>query len=177
MTPEATHLVRSFAESEGRFEAYQSLVELGAGALPALRKGLRSENWQVRRWSAICLDQVADADALLDLVPLLRDPKSKVRLWAVHSIACDHCKEDVHCPIDVVPLLIERIETDDSVSVRRMAVIMLAAEFKDARAVPVLARLLRSETDRKLLLHAENGLRRLRDAGLVEENDGESSTA
>ncbi len=167
MRPDATDLVRSFAERQLRFDAYQALVGLGSKALPALRGGLRSEDWQVRRWSAICLDQVADAEALLDLVPLLRDPKSKVRLWAVHSIACDHCKDDVRCPVDVVPLLIERIEIDDSIRVRRMAVIMLAGEFKDPRAVPVLQRLLRSETDRKLLMHAEAGLRRLGEAGVA----------
>lgn len=165
----ASDLVSSFAESPGRFEAYQALVQLGDAALPALREGLRSDDWQVRRWSAICLDQVADADALLDLVPLLRDPKSKVRLWAVHSLACDHCKEDVPCPVDVVPLLIERIETDDSIRVRRMAVIMLGTEFLDARAVPVLKRVLRDDTDAKLRLHASEGLERLRDRGTDEQ--------
>ena len=167
MRPDATDLVRAFAERQLRFDSYQALVGLGSKALPALRVGLRSEDWQVRRWSAICLDQVADAEALLDLVPLLRDPKSKVRLWAVHSIACDHCKDDVRCPVDVVPLLIERIEVDDSIRVRRMAVLMLTGEFKDPRAVPVLRRLLRNEADRKLLMHAEAGLRRLGEAGVA----------
>lgn len=170
MGTDATELVHSFADSEGRFDAYLALVELGAGALPALRKGLRSGDWQVRRWSAICLDRVADADALRDLVPLLRDPKSKVRLWAVHSLACDHCRDDVRCPVDVVPHLIERIEIDDSVRVRRMAVIMLACDFADPRAVPVLQRVLRDESDRKLRMHAENGLGRLRAAGLVPDD-------
>ena len=168
MRPDATDLVRSFAESQGRFDVYQALMKLGTGALPALREGLRSENWQVRRWSAICLDRVADADALGGLVPLLRDPKSKVRLWAVHAIACDHCKDDVECPVDVVPLMIERIETDESIRVRRMAVIMLATDFADPRAVPVLERILREESDRKLRLHAESGLKRLREAGMAD---------
>ena len=171
MRPDAADLVQSFAEPQRRFDAYQAVLGLGSDALPALRGGLRSEDWQVRRWSAICLDQVADAEALQDLVPLLSDPKSKVRLWAVHSIACDHCKDDVRCPVDVVPLLIERIEIDDSIRVRRMAVLMLTGEFKDARAVPVLERLLRNEADRKLLLHAEVGLRRLSEAGLVAGSD------
>jgi len=132
-----THLVDSFATPETRFSAYTALVELGDGALPALREGLKHGNWQVRRGSAICLDQVADAEALADLVPLLRDPKSKVRLWAVHSLACDHCKDGVECPVDIVPLLIERIELDESIRFRRMATIMLATEHTDARAVPV----------------------------------------
>ena len=127
-------LVGALVDPETRFPAYQQLVTLGAPALPAIRRGLGHESWQVRKWSAMCLDQVADEAALADLVPLLRDPKSDVRLWAVHSIACDHCKEDVACPVDVVPLLIERIESDESVRVRRMAAIMLGTDCADARA-------------------------------------------
>ena len=52
--------------------------------------------------SVLLLDQVADAESLKALVPLLRDPNSKVRAWAVHSLACDHCKEEISCPVDVV---------------------------------------------------------------------------
>ena len=99
-------------------------------------------------------------------VPLLRDPKSDVRLWAVHSLACDHCKEDVSCPVDVVPLLIERIELDESIRVRRMATIMLGTDYPDRRAAPVLMSLLEEE-DRKLRFHAENGLRRYGELGLL----------
>ena len=168
-TPGPFGLVDSFATSEGRFQAITSLVALGAEALPAVRNGLKSANWQVRRWCAIVLDHVADSESLTDLIPLLRDPKSKVRLWAIHALACDHCKHDVECPIDVVPLLIERLEVDETIRVRRMATIMLATEFIDRRAVPVLQRLLCDEADRKLLFHAEAGLRRLKEAGMVVE--------
>ena len=114
-------LVEALIEPTLRFPAYQALVALGPGALPAIRAGFRHGNWQVRKWCAICLDQIADAESLAALVPLLRDPKSDVRLWAVHSLACDHCKEGVACPVDVVPHLIERLELDESVRVRRMA--------------------------------------------------------
>ena len=176
VNPRAAELVDSLARSRGRFEAYLALVQLGAAALPALREGLRNTNGQVRRWSAICLDQVADVEALRDLVPLLRDPKSKVRLWAVHSLACDHCKDDVPCSVDVVPLLIERIETDDSIRVRRMAAIMLGTEFLDARARPVFEHLLREESDRKLCLHASAGLRRLHETGIAENGGQEEAT-
>ena len=120
----------------------------------------------MRRWSAILLDQHADDEALHALVPLLRDPKSKVRLWAVHSISCDRCKVGEN-PIDIVPLLIERIEVDESVRVRRMATAMLGHECAlDARVVPVLVRILAEEDDRKLRLDAEQGLKRYSEAGL-----------
>jgi HEAT repeat protein len=165
-TLSAAELVESFARSEGRFDTYTALVARGTAALPAVRRGLKHDDWQVRRWCAICLDRLADSDALGDLVPLLVDPKAQVRLWAVHSLACDHCKDDVECPVDVVPLLIERAEDDESVRVRRMAVIMLGTEHMDPRAVPVLQRILEEEEDRKILLHAEEGLLRLRQAGI-----------
>ena len=103
-------LVAAFSNAEERGGAYQALIALGGEALPAIRSGLRSEDWEVRRWSAMCLDQVADEDALLDLVPLLRYAHPEVRLWAVHSLGCDHCKDDVSCSVDIVPQLIERAQ-------------------------------------------------------------------
>lgn len=165
MEADFTGLVDSFAVADRRFDVYQALVEGGEEALPALRRGLKSDNWQIRRWSAICLDRVADADALADLVPLLEDPNAKVRLWAIHSLACDHCKDDVVRPVDIVPLLIERAERDENLRVRRMAVIMLGYELLDDRAIPTLERIVDRETDRKLRLHAAEGLRRIRDHG------------
>jgi len=160
---DARQLLGSFGSRSGetRFATYEALIGLGADALPALREGLRDPSWQVRRWCAICLDRVADEEALVDLVPLLTDPHPKVRLWAVHSLACDHCKDGVSCPIDVVPVLAERALRDPDIRVRRMAVIMLGSELIDARTVPVLEQLIRNETDRKLRDHALRGLTRL----------------
>ncbi len=161
----AAQFVDRFAESDSRWEAYVALDALGADALPAIRQGLSDGRWQVRRWCAIYLDHHADTASLELLVPLLHDPKSQVRMWAVHSLACDRCKEGEN-PIDVVPLLIQRIENDDSIRVRRMATIMLASGGPDPRAVKVFESLLEQESDRKLLLHAGNGLQQCRDAGL-----------
>ena len=161
--PPTRRLLEGLGASRGvdRFASYQALVAMGVDALPTLRSGLRHDDWQVRRWSAMCLDQVADEDALADLVPLLRDPHPKVRLWAVHSIACDHCKDDVKCPIDVVPHLLERVRHDSSLRVRRMAVIMLGSELEDPRALPVLEEVIERETDAKLVEHAKRALERL----------------
>ena len=166
--PDPFDLVNSFADSQQRYASFSQLVELGSDALPAIRNGLKNDDWQIRRWCAICMDHVADSKSLADLLPLFHDPSSAVRLWAVHSIACDHCKDDIQCSIDVVPHLIERIKLDKSTRVRKMAVIMLGQEFCDPRAVPIFQQILREENDRKILLHAKEGLRRLADAGLCE---------
>ena len=164
-TPE--ELVADFADPELRFPAYLALNDLGAEeALPALKDGLKHGNWQVRRWSAILMDHHADDDALHALIPLLRDPKSKVRLWAVHSLACDRCKVGEN-PIDVVPHLLERVEVDESIRVRRMAVAMLAEECSlDPRALEAFKRIVAEEDDRKLKLHAQRGIDRYTKAGL-----------
>ena len=88
----------------------------------------------------------------------MRDPKAKVRLWAVHSLACDRCKPGGN-PVDVVPLLLERLEFDESIRVRRMAAAMLAERGADPRARPLLERAAESD-DRKLALHAGRALER-----------------
>ena len=88
-----------------------------------------------------------------------------MRLWAVHSISCETCKPGGN-PLDVVPLLIERIELDESIKVRRMATSMLGSQTLDPRGVPVFERIVAEEKDRKLKLHANNGLKRYRELGL-----------
>ena len=83
-------------------------------------------------------------------------------------LSCDRCKDEGLCnPIDYVPHLVERIERDESIRVRRMAMVMLATGRPDVRAVKVFERTLAIETDRKLRKHAEWGLMRLREAGLA----------
>lgn len=166
--PDATsaELVDEFANGENRMPAFLSLYSRGEAALPAVREGLRNANWRVRKWCALFIDNFADAETLHALVPLLRDPKAAVRTWAVHSLSCESCKDGPN-PIDAVPLLLERIEMDESIKVRRQAVAMLAHHRSpDARVLPVFKRILAEEDDRKLRLHAEQGVKRYAEAGL-----------
>jgi HEAT repeat protein len=134
--------------------------------LPAVRDGLKHANGHVRRWCASLADNFADAQTLRALVPLLRDPEASVRVWAVHSLSCEGCKDGPN-PIDAVPLLLERIESDPSLKVRRQAVAMLAHHrTPDVRVLPAFKRVVAEGTDRKLRLHAEHGLKRYAAAGL-----------
>jgi HEAT repeat protein len=164
---EAEALVDRLVEPGDRQDVFAALDALGSAALGAVREGLRHGHWQVRQWCAIYMDHRADMGSLEHLVPLLRDPKSRVRLWAVHSLSCDRCKEGEN-PIDVLPYLAERIAHDESIRVRRMATVMLANRAADPRAVPLFRALLRDETDRKLRLHAAIGLLRCREAGFID---------
>jgi HEAT repeat protein len=157
-TPE--ELVAEFANSENRMAAMLALCARGPEVLPAVRAGLKHANWNIRRWSAAVADNFADSETLHALVPLLRDPKAQVRLWAVHSLSCETCKDGPN-PIDATALLLERIESDESIKVRRQAAAMLAHHrTPDARVLPVFKRVMAEETDRKLRLHAEHGLER-----------------
>jgi HEAT repeat protein len=165
-TPDVRHLILQLGDPPRHEGATAALEGMGAAALPALRAGLRDGDWRVRRWCAYWFDRHPDAAALPLLVPLLRDPKSLVRLFATHSLSCEHCKGTAH-PVDVVPHLMERIADDESIRVRRMAAAMLAYGRPDVRAIPVFRTLLERERDAKLRRHATLGLMRCREAGLV----------
>lgn len=161
-----TRLVAALGSPDGdvRFLSYEKLLGIGAAALPFIHEGLKHENWQVRRWCAMILDRMANAESLRRLVPLLDDPHRLVRLWAVHSIACDQCKGGNN-PLDVEPLLIQRMRSDRSVRVRRMAAAMLANHHYGSRALRAFRKLLEEpeEIDDKVRLHAELGLQRVED--------------
>ena len=162
---EARVLVEQLESSETRWPAWKRLEEIGSAAAPAVREGLRHGHWQIRKWCAAFLDHHADPETIPELLPLLHDPKSDVRLWAVHSLSCDRCKVDEN-PVDFVPHLIDRIERDESIRVRRMAVLMLTIH-PDARCARLFTKILAEETDRKLRKHAEWGMMRCREIGLA----------
>ena len=154
--PDPQVLVARLASKDQREAAFAELVAMGPPARFAIREGLRHANWQVRRWCAIWLDHHADAESLQALIPLLHDPKSQVRLFAVHSLACEQCKAGEN-PIDVVPLLIERIHHDESIRVRRHATMMLSFQYAHPDLEGFFAQLLETETDPKLHKHAGIG--------------------
>jgi HEAT repeat protein len=162
--PDPRELVARLACDEGRWAVQTELLALGPAAREAVLEGLRNANWQVRRWCALWFDHFADAESLEALVPLLRDPKSQVRLFAVHSLACETCKPGVKS-VDVVPLLIERVRSDESIRVRRHAVVMLAHQHAHPHLEGFFRDLIDTETDMKLRKHAGYGIWRCRGNG------------
>jgi HEAT repeat protein len=159
-------LVAEFANGQNRMPAFLILYSRGKEAVPAIRAGLTHSDANIRRWCASLADNFADAELFRALVPLLNDPKAEVRVWAVHSLSCETCKDGPN-PVDAVPLLLDRIESDVSMKVRRQAASMLAHHRSpDERVLPVFKLLLVEETDRKLRLHAEQGIQRYATAGL-----------
>jgi hypothetical protein len=142
----ACHLVDALADLQRRDAALRELVALGEGARGAVRAGLGDGRAEVRRWCAIAL------------LPLLRDPRSRVRHAVVVVLAL------VHPPAEVVPRLVERALQDPSLRVRRQAVSMLAWRLAHPDLEGFFAGLLEHERDEKLLRHARAGLRACRGA-------------
>jgi hypothetical protein len=156
-------LVEQLGDPATRNAAYVELNKIGQVAVGAAREGLSHPNWRVRQFSAMFLDNHWDDAALKRLILNLHDPKLKVRKAAVHSLGCDRCKNGEN-PIDVLPLVAERIREDKSIKVRRAAVLTLIAQTPSRRIARVLRCVLRDEADPKIRRYAHYGLKRYDEA-------------
>jgi HEAT repeat protein len=154
----ARRLVDALADPPRREAALRDLAALGEGARAALRAGLGDGRAEVRRWCTTALWRRPDPGDLPALLPLLRDPRSRVRHAAVVALAVGHP------PAEVVPRLVERALEDPSLRVRRQAVSMLAWRLAHPDLEGFFAGLLARERDEKLLRHARAGLRACRSA-------------
>jgi HEAT repeat protein len=118
------------------------LLGAGAVAVPAIRRGLRSDDADVRRLCVNLLDKLLDDDAVLDLVAALDDDDPEVVGRAMHALACDACKQGECRPGDdlFVPRAIELL-ADANPDVRAGAIDALgkAAERGNAAAIAALA--------------------------------------
>lgn len=104
--------------------AYRALLDLGMRALPAVRAGLRHENPDVRLHCCRFLDRYLSPDTLSDLMGMLNDGDERVRCSALHTLACDRCKEGTCRPeeAEVLPKAIKLLECDCDAHVRAMAI-------------------------------------------------------
>jgi HEAT repeat protein len=85
--------VKQLAVSSRRQRARRHLLATGPRAVPAIRAGLHHPEPMVRRMCARILDQLVDEDTLPDLVAALDDEDVGVLRLALHSLACDRCKQ------------------------------------------------------------------------------------
>ncbi len=90
--------VAQLGHSERRQEAKAHLRQSGLPAVEAVRRGMQHRKPIVRRLCASILDQLADEDAIADLVAALDDDDPGVVKRALHALACDRCKENACRP-------------------------------------------------------------------------------
>lgn len=120
--------------------AYRVLLALGTQALPAVRAGLRHDNPDVRLHCCRFLDRHLSADTLSDLMDMLNDGDERVRCSALHTLACDRCKEGTCRPeeAEVLPKAMELLECDPDGHVRAMA-IEVVGQFVHTNALAAAA--------------------------------------
>lgn len=150
-------LVAALAQPATRDAAFRALLAQGPAARDAVCAGLGDGRWEVRRWCLYWCFRFAEAADLDAIVPLVRDPRSRVRHAALVALT--------HSPggagrADVVPLLLERACGDESLRVRRQAVLMLAWSRPHPDLAGFFRGLLESEADPKLCEYARMGLAR-----------------
>jgi HEAT repeat protein len=130
------------------------MTEIASNDRAELLAGLLDGRWEVRRASALGLMHAPDAADLTRLAALLHDPKVDVRHAVVIAIAVAHGPGR---EAEVVPLLVERALTDESLRVRRQAVSMLAWQLAHPDLEGFFAQLAASESDEKLVRFARAG--------------------
>ncbi len=104
-------------------DALRRLMAAGMQATPVVRQGLQHPNPAVRVGCCKVLDHFLDEAALPELIENLSHPDEEVRLWALHTLACDKCKEGVCRPgeEDVIPRAVQMLLNDESRRVRQTA--------------------------------------------------------
>jgi HEAT repeat protein len=118
------------------------------------REGMLDGRWAVRRAAALGLMSCAEPADLPAFAALLHDPKVDVRHGVVVAIAVAFGRSRES---DVIPLLVERALTDESLRVRRQAVSMLAWQLAHPDLESFFAELAERETDERLVRFARAG--------------------
>ena len=158
---EARAWVAALADPSRRDAAFAALVALGPAARSAVHEGLGDGRWEVRRWCLYWLLRFAAPEDAAHVAPLLHDPRARVRHAAMVVLRLAGGTEESG---KVVPQLLERALEDESLRVRRQAVLLLAWEFAHPDLEGFFADLLARERDPTLHKYAGIGLVRCRAA-------------
>jgi hypothetical protein len=97
---------------------------LGFEVAPIAKEGLRHKNALVRFSCCSLLDHFLLPEALEDLIGMVHDSDPKVHTMALHTLACDRCKDGDCRPAekDVIPIVLQILYEDNDAHVRAMAV-------------------------------------------------------
>jgi HEAT repeat protein len=117
-------LIEALAVPHKATSAYRTLLDLGTSAVPAVRAGLQHNNPDVRFHCCRFLDRYLSPETLSDLLGMLTDGDKRVRCSALHTLACDRCKEGDCRPEEhqVLPSAMKLLASDPDAHVRAMAI-------------------------------------------------------
>lgn len=113
---------------------------LRRASVPTLQSAaLHHPDAAVRHGLLNLLDHYANDASMDTFAAALHDPDPAVRNVALHSIACESCKEQEMCAADVVPELIYVLHNDPSPELRNKTLLQLMwLSDRDDRIVPAV---------------------------------------
>ncbi len=138
---DAATLIRDLGVPHRAKRAWWDLLALGEAALPQVEAALDDPNPDIRLHCVRFLDHFPTADLVADLARLARDDDSRVRVQALHALACDNCKPDKCAPSATLTLTLaaDIVRADPDPLVRAMALELLGkAVHHSTEAVEVL---------------------------------------
>ncbi|MEY2418381.1 MAG: hypothetical protein QOG90_1061 [Actinomycetota bacterium] len=115
-------------------EAFWHLVVSGPPALPAVRRGLTSDDVEIRVGCTKVLDHLVDEESWPELIAMIEDDNAEVRAWTLHALACERCKESgcsLPDRVHVLPPAIRALASDPDQHVRQHAVGVVAQWMYD----------------------------------------------
>ena len=132
-----------------------------AGVLRDLHTGaLHHPDPQVRRYCLVLLDHHANDASTHVFVSALDDEADAVREIALHSLACETCKQGALCLADVVPALVRVLESDPKLDLRIKALtVLVRLQGRETQIRDVLRRAAEVNTDPVTRRCAEDALR------------------
>jgi HEAT repeat protein len=130
--------------------ARRDLMDAGAAAVPALRRGLSHDDPRVREGCCVVLDHHLEEGCIPDLLANLDHEDPGVRGWAIHALACDRCKEGTCRPgeQDTLPRAVRMMLDDPDAGVRARAIALVGETVhRRPEVVEALRRALGAETN------------------------------
>lgn len=91
-------LIAYLGDPQRTVAAYHELLSRGQNALGAIRAGLRHADPAVREGCCRLLDHLVDTESMDELITMVEDTDTRVRIAAFHALACDRCKDDACAP-------------------------------------------------------------------------------
>lgn len=121
---QTTELINQLAVRHRAATAYRTLFDMGFAVVPAALNGLQHESAAVRNYCCKLLDHFLVPEALGDLLAMLHDADPLVRQSALHTLACDRCKQGACRPVEaeVLPAALRLLREDGDPHVRAMAI-------------------------------------------------------